>query len=325
MNRELKEASRQSLIYIDAPADERCNCLPLSSLHRAWEGGGRAREQLTPATADLNSHLRTTLTGFFPRSTPFSVLHLHISQLEPIHSVSPSAALYQRARYHAPDGFLEQVLVNARRAIRADDQILVHAGTGAVMIFPDVDQDGIQGIAERVYQSVSLLQAETVIPPLRRVTDILVGIGSFPKPDESLEQMLSHASLIERKLTLRPAISRRSRKAAYPLAQITLERQQLPTQGGPLESLGHISHISNIPFMKLPSHLPRHLKQLIPYQLACELRCAPVGRDHDHLTIAMADPTDVHALSQLEEVTGLSIFAVACEIEALDELLARKW
>ncbi len=78
-------------------------------------------------------------------------------------------------------------------------------------------------------------------------------------------------------------------------------------------------------FLQLPTHLPKRLKQLIPYQLALEIRCAPVGRDHDRLTMAMADPTDTNALRQLEEATGLSIFAVSCDLEVLDALLARKW
>ena len=330
MKREAQEASSQSIIYIDAPAYERCSCLPLSSQHRASEEESREREPWTPATQELNSHLRTLLATFFPRSTPLSVLHLHISQLEPIHSVPQSATIYHRPRYHAPDSFLEQVLVNTRRVIRIDDQMLVHTGIGAVIIFPGVDQHAIQAIAERVFKSISLLRAETVIPPLRRVTDILFGIGSYPKPATSLEQMLYHASLTTRKLTLRPAISRRLRSmnSAHLLIQTTFDREDSPVNGNLPESPNSNAVPSThglIPFLQLPTHLPRRLKQLIPYQLALEIRCAPVGRDHDRLTMAMADPTDTNALRQLEEATGLSIFAVSCDLEALDALLARKW
>ena len=330
MKHEAREASSQSISYIDAPAYERCSCLPLSSQHRASEEESREREQWTPATQELNSRLRTLLATFFPRSTPLSVLHLHVSQLEPIHSVPQSATIYHRPRYHAPDSFLEQVLVNARRVIRIDDQMLVHMGIGAVIIFPDVDQHTIQAITERVFKSISLLRAETVIPPLRRVTDILFGIGSYPKPATSLEQMLYHASLTTRKLTLRPAISRqlRSMNSAHLLIQTPFDREDLSVNGNQQESPNPNVVSSThglIPFLQLPTYLPRRLKQLVPYQLALEIRCAPVGRDHDRLTMAMADPTDTNAISQLEEATGLSIFAVSCDLEALDALLARKW
>jgi GGDEF domain-containing protein len=323
MNREAREAISQSVTYIDAPAEEHCTCLPLSSLHRAVEEENREREGRIPATQDLNSHLRSLLATYFPRSTPLSLLHLHISQLEPTHSVPQSA--YQRSRYHAPDNFLEQVLVYARRVIRRDDQILVHAGTGAVILFPEVDQDAIQAIAERVYQSISLLQAETVIPPLRRVTNILIGVGSYPKPATSLEQMLYQASLTVQTLTLRPAISRQtpSMNATHLLIQTPFDQDQHLVKEGPLES--PISKSASVPFLQLPTQLPRRLKQLVPYHLALKIRCAPVGRDHDRLTIAMADPTDSSAIIQLEEATGLSIFAVSCDPEALDALLAHKW
>lgn len=321
MNREATGVSIQSITYIDAIADERCTCLPLSSLHQAYEEENREREQSLAATQDLNSHLRTLLAGYFPRSTPLSMMHLHISQLEPMHSVPQN--LYSRPRYHAPDSFLEQVLINARRVIRRDDRILVHAGTGAVIIFPEVDQDAIQAIAERVYQSISLLRAETVTPPLRRVTDILIGVGSYPQPAATLEQMLYHASLVAHTLTLRPAFSNLSRSmtASALLIETPFDQELLPVNGKPLESLRN----GAIPFLQLPTQIPRRLKQLIPYQLALRLRCVPVGRDHDRLTMAMAEPTNTDTVRQLEEATGLSIFAVSCDLEALDALLMHKW
>ena len=77
--------------------------------------------------------------------------------------------------------------------------------------------------------------------------------------------------------------------------------------------------------MQLPSQLPKRLKHLIPHPLALELRCAPVGRDHGRLTIAMADPMNTKALDRLKEITGLTIFAVSCAEEALNTLLANKW
>ncbi len=318
---------RQALTYIDAPVPERCSCQPLSSLHRVRAEDTIESDQFIPAAQELHSHLRTVLANFFPRSTPFSVLLLHISQLEQIHSVPQSATSYQRLRYHAPESFLAQVLVNAGRTIRIDDQVLVHAGTGAAFIFPEVDQHSIAAIAERMYQQIDLLEAGTVIPPLRRVTDILMGIGSYPKPGTSLEQMLYFAGLVARKLTLRPALSTQPRSIRS--AQMRLERRHSAIKEEQQEYSSDtppaVQIPTSIPFMHLPTQLPRRLKQLVPYQLALEIRCAPVGRDHDCLTIAMADPTDTNALNQLEQATGLSIFAVSCEIEALDALLANKW
>src|SRR5205814_1227779 len=118
MKREGRGVTIQALTYIDVPATERCNCLPLSSLHR--------------------------------------------------------------------EGKNEQ---------------------GAAIILPDVDQEGGYSILERIYHSINLLQSETVIPPLKRETDILIGLGSYPKTGLSLESLLYHTGLIARRLRFRPAVT----------------------------------------------------------------------------------------------------------------------
>ena len=285
--------------------------------------------QATLITRELSSHLHKTLSVSFPCSTPFSLLLLHVSQREHILAAPQSARPFQRLRLHPPRSFLDQVLVNVRRVIRASDPILVHVGIGAVIIFPDVDQQGMYGIAERVYQSINLLQAETVIPPLRRITDILLGTASYPESARSPEELLYYCGLVARKLMLRPAISTQLRSAKSASAPLGTEpAPPMPPAIGSMQESNNLelsqdSHI--IPFMQLPRQLSRSMKRLIPHELALELHCVPVGRDHNRLTIAMADPMNTKALDRLKEITGLTIFAVTCAGEALDALLANKW
>ena len=83
--------------------------------------------------------------------------------------------------------------------------------------------------------------------------------------------------------------------------------------------------LPGVPFMRLPEDVPPRLRQLIPYQLAVELRCAPVGRHHHTLTVAMADPLNVASAQRLHDATGLIIFPVACEEKDLDGLLSKAW
>ncbi len=318
-----REAPVPALTYIDHPATDQCDCLPLSTLHKAhWHMQETAEdlEQVTPATQEMNSHLRALLYDLFPRSTPLSVLLLHISQLEPIHIASKSAISHKRHRYHAPASFLDQVLTNMRRTIRISDHILVHAGTGIAIILPDVDQEGAHCILERVYHSINLLQPETVTPPLRRQTDIWMGIGSYPTPGTSLEGLLYYTGFIAQRLTLRPAVTSHL---------WTIWPGKLPVETQYEDHDGHSSlttaRRSGIPFMQLPTRLSPRLKQLIPYSLALELRCAPVGRNHNLLTVAMAHPTDAQAIERLREATCMTIFVVSCEATALDALLANGW
>ena len=330
MKRHVNEVSGRSLTYIDARHHERCSCMPPSAF-QPLPTQGQAEEspddtQAMLMSRELSGHLHNILSASFPRSTPFSLLLLHVSQHEHILSAPESARPFQYLRLHPPRTFLDQVLVNVCRVIRASDPLLVHAGIGALVIFPDVDQQGMYGIAERVYQSINLLQAETVIPPLRRITDILLGSASYPEPAGSPEELLYYCGLVVRKLMLQPAISRQLRSAKT--APAPAGRELVPPANELVQESSNPepsqdSHSK--PFMRLPVQLSRSMKRLIPHDLALELHCAPVGRDHNRLTVAMADPTNTKALKRLREITGLSIFAVSCEEEALNTLLANKW
>jgi hypothetical protein len=300
--------------------------MPLSSLHHdAWSHQEDAEDflQVIPVTEELNTSLCAELRDFFPRSAPLSVFLLHIAQLEHIHIAPKSAVLHKRHRYHAPGSFLEQVLLNVRRCIRYGDELLVHGGTGAAIIFPDVDAEGASTILERVYHSVNLLQPETFVPPLKRETNILMGMGSYPKPGASLEDLLYHTGLIARRLRLRPSVTAQLRgvKPASIVEEMLYNRQQEDDE----QELPSYARSRGIPFMQLPSRLPQRLKQLIPYDLALDIRCAPVGRDHNRLTVAMAHPNDVHAIQRLREMTGMTIFPVSCEANALETLLKNGW
>lgn len=326
MSENRKEVSGHSTTVAEALTGERCTCLPLSPLLSAPTREDTADSwdicDITPASQELHHDVRVRLQQLFPRSTPLSLMLLHISQLEHIHIAPHTAVLHKRRRFHAPGSFLEQVLANVRRAIRSSDQLLVHDGIGAALIFPGVDQQGMYSILERVYQSIRLLQSETVVPPLKRETDIVMGIGSYPEPATSLELLLCHASSTVHRLTLRPAIMSHVWEGKDTVSQANkpLERfvEQVENVSGPLPR-------GTVPFMQLPTRLPTRLKNLIPYTLALELRCAPVGRDHHCLTVAVADPTNSEIIERLHDITGMTIFPVTCEIAALDALLAEKW
>jgi GGDEF domain-containing protein len=325
MNSKRRDVLGRSLVHPDTLMAERCHCLPLSSLQpvqaQTEDDESVDVAKITPATAALNSRLRTQLADLFPRSTSLGLLLLHVSQLENL-SLSEQMTFNKRQRYHAPSSFLEQVLANVRRAIRSSDQILVDEGVGAAIIFPHVDQQGISKILERIYHSVSLLQAETVIPPLKRETDVVMGISSYPEVGASVESLLHHASATASRFTLRPAIT----SQLWHTETVEPDTEELAVSAvggiGPSTSV-HIQ--PGVPFMQLPSQLPTRLKQLIPYHIAVKLRCASVGRDHHCLTVAMAEPCNTASIRSLAEITGLTIFPVSCDVSMLNTLLANKW
>jgi len=291
---------------------ELCNCLPLSSLYKDLQEPADwfESEQIVPAQQDLNTRLRAMLNVLPPRLTPVSVFLLHISQWERTSIVPQSPLASQRRRYHAPPGLLEQVMANVNRVMRIDDRVLTQEHVGAAIILPDVDQQGAQGIVERMYQSISLLQAETVIPPLTLDITILLGTGTYPTAGPSVEQLLYHTSLTARRITLRPALTTHLWDTAFLLNH---------------EDAQENTGLPGIPFMRLPQTVPHRLKHFIPYPLALELRCVPVGRDTHCLTVAMVDPTNTENVARLRTATGMTIFPVSCDLEELYTLLAKKW
>lgn len=303
---------------------ESCQCLPLSILHNQLQKEEaediQEQESIVPATLDLKRRLESKLDELLIYTQPVSVLILHISQWERFPITFQPTLLKKRKRYHAPEGLLEQVLANVRRVIRADDQLLIQEESGTAILLPGVDKQGIQSILERVYRSISLLQAETVIPPLTRDTTVILGVGSYPGSGEGMEQFFYHLGLTARRFTLRPALGTqlwdlRGRGEAGAEKEAKRRTKRGSAEGGQV----------GIPFMQLPEELPSRLKNLIPYNVAQEITCAPVGRDHHSLTVAMLDPTNQASIQRLHQLTGMTIFPVACEPEGLKALLAKKW
>jgi GGDEF domain-containing protein len=325
MTIEGKDTSTTTVTMIAEPVTEQCHCPAISLLHAEGGAASAAFNENAPAvpvTPELGAYLCNALSEGFLRTLPVSVLLLHVSQLEHAHVLPRSAILHKRYRYHAPAEFLEQVLATVRRTIRQSDQVIMHGGTGAAIIFPDVDQEGAFSILERAYYGINLLQSETFVPPLTQETDIFIGMGSYPKPASTLEDLLYRTGIVAHRLTLRPAVSahfgngRASKEAAASSVMEMKDTGDAPSQA---------TQSSGVPYMQLPTRLPARLKHLIPYQLARELRCAPVGRDHHRLTVAMAYPNDLRALGLLEAATSMTIFPVSCETGALDTLLATEW
>ena len=316
--RDLSVSIPRTPIGKNLTALEQCMCLPLSPQYEKAIGEklDPESEEMVPTSSTLNSQLRTTLQTLFPRSTPLSIFLLHTSQWErTLFSQEPELP-YQRHHYHASPDLLEQVMTNVRRVMRADDQVLLQEHAGAIIIFPDVDQQGAYTILERIYHSICLLQAETLIPPLTLNTTILMSMSTYPEPATSVEQLLYFTGLPAHRLTLRPAITIQHWNASSTRIQETISKD-----GHVYTSTGQ----PGFPFMNLPSTIPLRLQHLIPYTLATELRCAPVGRDHHCLTVAMADPTNSEHVQRLQHATGLTVFPVSCNLAELSILLTKPW
>lgn len=301
--------------------NELCTCLPLSCLQDTARLAGANQEavaDIIPVAPALHTVLQSVLANHFPRRTPFSLLLLHVAQFPMPRVPASSPVVQQRPPCHAPASFLRQLVTPIRRSLGGSDLALLdERGSGAVFLFPQVNQVALASIAERVSYSIHLLQSETVDPPLREQTEIVLGSAAYPDLATSPEDLLTQAGRVRERIVFRPAI--------------LLESPTLPTRSTRSRRIGKAGfhprspHQPGVPFMQIPSRLPTRLKQLVPHDLALKLRCAPVGRDHNRLTVAMANPADAQALCHLREITGMTIFPVSCEPSALEILLASNW
>lgn len=314
MKNKLKAPMHTMLCSVDQFAQP-CDCLLLLQSASNTEEPTQEDEAVVPMPAELQQQLSVRLASLFPSPGLYSILLLHVAQLKPTQLVADVAQ--KRQSYHMQGTALEQILTNVRRVIRSTDQIVTQPGVAAAFIFPQADYQGASGILERVYHSISLLQAETIVPPLQQVTVISLGIGTVTPETPLLDTLFSQVSRAARSIILRPTMPMQS----WTPQPKTRQKSVIP----PEELRIHTMKSRTVPFMHLPTQLPDRLKHLVPHHLACEWRCAPIGRNHQSLTVAMAEPTNTYTLNHLAEVTGMTIFPVSCENEALNLLLDQAW
>lgn len=315
----------QTAPHAAIPIYEHCTCkVLLSSASAQEEVHEDDEEQFVPISDELRQKLYAHLNVYFRHMQPLSILLLHLAQRGHVTSLTA-----KRSRYHAPPGILQQVLANVQRAIRGNDVLLLQEHVGAALIFLDVDKQGAFNILERVYNSISLLQAETIVPPLKRETSVLLGIGTTSETDTSLDSVCESAGQVARAFHLRPIITSSSW-----YEEVDAQSAIVPFPTPPQRRMPHIDQElaaeskqaqPTVPFMALPAEIPPRLKHFIPHKIAVQIRCVPIGRNHHCLTVAMSNPNNIHDRQRLAELTGMTIFPIACDEDALDLLLDKAW
>lgn len=122
-----------------------------------------------------------------------------------------------------------------------------------------------------------------------------------------------------------------SGEAAQTLIQHTQVEQAARIQciRGPIESppvLGpQIERNKALPYLAFLSQYPSpRLLQLLPYELASQHHCVPVGAERGVLTLATSQQLHMDVIAHLQRVAQRSIFQVRCERDVISEVL-RYW
>lgn len=146
-----------------------------------------------------------------------------------------------------------------------------------------------------------------------RPTSMTTGHSGYQESNASIEKSIEAANVTSLRYNWHE--EKPSRKAPRHLSVLphsTEDENELPALARKL----------GIPYLSLlPQKLPAGVQRLVNPSLAQELRCFPIGRERNMLTVAMLNPQDNEALNRLHEETGLLIFPVLAHPMTLQHAL----
>ena len=146
-----------------------------------------------------------------------------------------------------------------------------------------------------------------------RPDGMTIGHSAYPIPDSNIDEFIEAAGVVSLRCnfasekTVRKTSARRARTA-----QLDAGDEEWPALARKL----------GIPYLSLlPRKPPERVQQLVNTRLAQELRCYPLGRERNMLTVAMLNPQDRVALERLHQETGLDIYPILTHPQELKTAL----
>ncbi len=206
-----------------------------------------------------------------------------------------SPALARRsARYY---------LEHLRSLVRRTDSVFL-SGHTFYFILSGANQQGGEIVQERLWDALLWHINNTLEGDYLHPCRITTGYSACSAPFIDVCQCINTASEPLRSLDLQPEKSKRR------------------TDGAKDVELPELARKLGVPYVSfLPRKLPVRLQRLVDPMLAQELRCFPIGRDRDILTVAMSNPGDHRVLDRLRKETGLNIFPVLAHPHELQTAL----
>ena len=202
------------------------------------------------------------------------------------------------------------LLLDLRARVRKTDSVF-QVGHTLYFLLYGANKQGGQIVQDRLWEAllwrVHNLSEHDLICPL----SLTIGHSSYPL-HSTLHDLVATADEVMLRFDTQPEIA--SQHAEKSQAQLEKE--------DPEQELPILARKLGIPYLTLlPTTLPHSLQQLVTPKLAHELRCYPVGRERNKLTVAMLNPADHSALDRLKQETGLHIYPVLTHPQALQVAL----
>lgn len=174
-------------------------------------------------------------------------------------------------------------------------------------------------VQERLWEALLWRVHSANDAELLRPHTMTIGQSAFPLPHADIQQCITSAQQAQLSYTSYPEKYARRTTVVHKTAVTTITEMS-PTHD--TEELPVLARKLGVPYLTLlPRKLPAKVRRIVSAQLAQELRCCPVGRERDILTVAMSDPQDRNALERLSRETGLRIFPVLAHPQDLQTVI----
>jgi hypothetical protein len=214
----------------------------------------------------------------------------------------------------AQTGQSTKYLINSLRPlVRKTDHVFL-LGHSMYFLLLAANEQGGQIVQDRLWEALLWRVHNNSGREVTRPRTMSIGHSAWTGAHTSIDEFLAQASNACQRFDLQPEIP--SRKA------IVRQQRQSTQQVEPDEELPVLARKLGIPYLSfLPRKLPRRVQNIVNPKLAQELRCCPIGRERNVLTVAMLNPQDRSALDRLHRETGLHIFPVLAPPNALQTAL----
>jgi hypothetical protein len=210
------------------------------------------------------------------------------------------------------DKSTQYLLNDLRTLVRKTDSVLL-LGHNLYFLLPGANKQGGQIVQDRLWEALLWRVHNLSERDMMHPQSIAIGRSSYPMRDKAIRDFITASYEATLRFDTQPEKAPR-KDAEVPHGQHTKNEidQELPVLARKL----------GIPYLTLlPRKLPQSLQHLVNPKLAHELRCYPLGRERNMLTVAMLNPVDHSALDRLKQETGLHIFPVLTHPQALQVAL----
>ncbi|HYX51464.1 MAG TPA: hypothetical protein VE843_17080, partial [Ktedonobacteraceae bacterium] len=195
-----------------------------------------------------------------------------------------------------------QYLLNDLRALVRKTDSVLRVGHSLYFLLHGANIQGGQIVQERLWEAflwrVHNLSEQDIVLPL----SMTIGHSAYPMQNKTIRECITACDKAIFCFDTQPK--------KEPRKEVEVAQGQ-HTQDDLDQELPVLARKLGIPYLTLlPRTLPQSLQHLVNPKLAHELRCYPVGRERNMLTVAMLNPVDHCALDRLQQETGLHIFPV---------------